>query len=89
MTRDKPGDVQLEQVICDDTEPTGGAPEPGRRRPYTMPQLDVYGPIQDLTLGGSVGVGESGMPSKKPLGAFSPLSNRPKKPSRPRNPSRK
>ncbi len=84
MTIDNSG-----QVRRNDAETPSGAAEPEMRRPYTTPQLDVYGPIQSLTLGGSVGVGESGMPSKKPLGAFSSISNRPTKPKRPSNPARK
>lgn len=72
-----------------DAEPTSDASKPEGRRPYTTPQLDAYGHIQSLTLGGSVGVGESGMPNRAPLIGPSFLSNRPKRTSGPRDPSRK
>ncbi len=40
------------------------------RRPYAQPRLTAYGDLRGLTLGGSPGVGESGMPFNfRPLGA--------------------
>lgn len=89
VTRDNLGHVLPEPMIPDHAEHARGFPEPGGRRPYTTPQLDTYGHIQALTLGGSVGVGESGMPSKQPLVGPSSFSNRPKRTSAPRNPARK
>ena len=57
----------LEAGGCDSSEAT--TPASGRR-PYTQPQLTTYGDLRGLTLGGSPGVGESGMPFNfKPLGA--------------------
>ena len=89
MTKDDPGHVLPEHVTPDEAEQTSGPSARGVRRPYTTPQLDTYGHIQTLTLGGSPGAGESGMPSKNPLGAMSLRSNRPTRPSRPRDPARK
>ena len=52
-------------------EPTlGPAPEErAPRRPYRTPVLTRFGDLRDLTLGGSPGTGESGMPFNfQPLG---------------------
>ena len=71
-----------------DAERAGNAAQEQRRRPYTPPQLDVYGPIQALTLGGSIGVGESGMPNRKPLNTLGLAPNLSDLPTSPTDPSR-
>ena len=64
--------------------------EMGKRHPYSPPRLEVYGHVSTLTQGGSVGVGESGTPSKKPLGFSSRRpAPRPIGPSRPSDPLRR
>ena len=35
-------------------------------RPYRAPRLVVYGDVRDITLGGSIGAGESGNPNRFP-----------------------
>ena len=40
-------------------------PETGKR-PYRKPRLIRYGDVRDLTLGGSIGFGESGNPNRFP-----------------------
>lgn len=38
------------------------------RRSYSRPRLEVLGDIRDLTLGGSPGVGDSGVENTEPPG---------------------
>ena len=47
-----------------ETERTALQPESAgpNRRVYTRPLLEVLGDIRDLTLGGSIGAGDSGDP---------------------------
>lgn len=88
VTNNHPRQMLQELGKRDDADHTNGASgrEP-QQRPYATPQLDVYGPIQALTLGGSIGAGESGMPSKKPLTGLGMRSNLPTRSDRYRNPA--
>jgi len=39
---------------------TKGNAQPKEKKPYTRPRLDDYGRLQNVTLGGSPGLGDSG-----------------------------
>lgn len=90
MTIDHSGHLPPDQALHNDAEPASHACASGGRRPYTTPLLDVYGNIRALTLGGSLGVGESGTLNKSPLGLAKRQPRRPVlKPRRPSNPNRR
>jgi len=70
-----------------DTE-TASAAERAHGLPYRTPIFEVYGPIQALTLGGSIGAGESGTPTRNPLSFLGLGSNPSTLPTEPTDPSR-
>ena len=53
-----------QQPVNEQTPDLPPAP-PKQRRPYTKPQLEVYGNIRELTHGGSPGTGDSGSPGTR------------------------
>lgn len=50
-------------------------PQGAQRKAYTPPRLQSLGDLRDLTLGGSPGLGDSGMPAQ-----FAPLGGGPTPP---------
>ena len=61
--------VKSESQDLQEARPEDGAPPAASKKHYTKPQLSTYGDLRGLTLGGSPGVGESGMPFNfQPLG---------------------
>jgi len=47
--------------------PNPGDPRLRSRKPYEPPRLDVLGDVREITLGGTLGVGDSGFPNTQPF----------------------
>lgn len=56
---------KTEQQPVNEQTPAMPPASTGKRRPYTKPQLEVYGNIRELTHGGSPGTGDSGSPGTR------------------------
>ncbi len=54
--------ARLEPSSPDETPPSKRAASEPRRKLYRPPTLTVFGDVRDVTLGPSVGIGESGNP---------------------------
>lgn len=46
---------------------SSGDSMPPARKTYEPPRLDVLGDVREITLGGTLGVGDSGFPNTQPF----------------------
>ncbi len=70
MTRANTNSLPSSQTVADNPHEHTSTPvevcAPGQRAPWVRPRLEMFGDVRQLTMGGTLGINESGNPARFP-----------------------